>query len=60
MTSAEKETVKFIKSIDVNEGERKGNVERWLLEIEKIMIETLQKVTKDTIQDTHTSRTTWV
>jgi dynein heavy chain len=33
MISAEKEKVPFIKSIDVNEGDKKGNVEKWLLEI---------------------------
>lgn len=41
MISAEKETVPFKNKIDVNEGERKGNVEIWLLEIERTMIETL-------------------
>lgn len=30
-----------MRKIDVNEGERKGNVEIWLLEIEHTMIETL-------------------
>ena len=34
MISAEKEKVKFFKPIDVNDGEKKGNVEKWLLEIE--------------------------
>jgi len=34
MISAEKETVMFIKKIDVNEGDKKGNVEKWMLEIE--------------------------
>lgn len=34
MISAEKEKVKFNKPINVNEGEKKGNVERWLFEIE--------------------------
>jgi dynein heavy chain len=34
MISAEKEEVNFIKKIDVNEGEKKGNVEIWMLEIE--------------------------
>lgn len=34
MISAEKEKVRFNKSINVNEGEKKGNVERWLYEIE--------------------------
>lgn len=30
MISAEKERVDFLKNVDVNEGEKKGNVERWL------------------------------
>jgi dynein heavy chain len=60
MISAEKETVKFYKSIDVNEGERKGNVEVWLLEIENIMIETLKRITKSCIEDSGTPRTKWV
>jgi dynein heavy chain len=34
MISAEKEMVKFLKKIDVNEGDKKGNVEKWMLEIE--------------------------
>jgi dynein heavy chain, axonemal len=34
MYSPEKEYVPFNKSIDVNDGERKGNVEVWLLDIE--------------------------
>jgi dynein heavy chain len=35
MISAEGETVDFIKKIDVNEGDRKGNVEKWMLDIEE-------------------------
>jgi len=34
MTSAEKEQVKFSKKINVNEGDKKGNVEKWMQEIE--------------------------
>jgi len=34
MISAEKEVVGFLKKVDVNEGEKKGNVEKWMLEIE--------------------------
>ena len=49
MISAEKENVKFNKKINVNEGDRKGNVEIWLLEIENTMIETLVKITDDCI-----------
>jgi dynein heavy chain len=41
MISAEKETVMFIKKIDVNEGDKKGNVEKWMLEIEDQMVKSL-------------------
>ena len=44
MISAEKEKVKFSKAIDVNEGDKKGNVEKWLSEIEAVMIDTLKKI----------------
>ena len=47
----------FTKKIDVNEGEKKGNVERWLKEIEGIMVDTLKNVTKRAILDTATPRT---
>lgn len=59
MISAEKEKVEFLKSVDVNDGEKKGNVERWLSEIEGVMISTLKKITKDSIADT-TERVKWV
>jgi dynein heavy chain, axonemal len=35
MISAEGESVPFLKKIDVNEGDRKGNVEKWMLDIEE-------------------------
>lgn len=57
MISAEKEKVPFAKSINVNEGEKKGNVERWLLEIEHVMIDTLKKVMKSAHGDVETKRT---
>jgi dynein heavy chain len=34
MISAEAEEVDFLKKIDVNEGDMKGNVENWMLVIE--------------------------
>lgn len=37
MISAEKEEVMFDKKVDVNEGDKKGNVEKWMLEIEATM-----------------------
>ena len=42
MISPEKEIVKFCSPVDVNEGEKKGHVEKWLLDIEKIMQLTLK------------------
>jgi dynein heavy chain len=51
MISPEKEIVHFDKSIDVNEGERKGNVEKWLLEIEYEMRSTLKTIAKKSILD---------
>jgi dynein heavy chain len=59
MISGEKEKVKFNKSINVNEGEKKGNVERWLSEIEGVMIDTLRKIMRDSLFDQQ-KRTTWV
>ena len=41
MTSLEKEYIKFHKLVDVNEGEKKGQVEKWLMEILEVTKETL-------------------
>lgn len=41
MVSAEGEVVDFSKKVDVNEGDKKGNVELWLLEVEEQMRHTL-------------------
>ena len=60
MISAEKEKVTFNKVVDVNEGEKKGNVEKWLCEIEGVMIDTLKKITKDSMLDENIPRTKWV
>ena len=46
MISAEQEVVGFLKKIDVNEGEKKGNVEKWMLEIESQMILSLKDLAK--------------
>lgn len=51
MISMEKERVEFSQKVDVNEGEKKGNVERWLSEIEGVMISTLKKITKTAVED---------
>lgn len=49
----------FSRKVDVNEGEKKGNVERWLSEIEAVMIETLKKITRQAVED-QTTRVQWV
>lgn len=59
MISMEKEKVMFSRKVDVNEGEKKGNVERWLSEIEAVMIETLKKITRQAVED-QTTRVQWV
>jgi len=59
MISPEKEIVPFVLKIDVHEGDKKGNVEKWLLEIEQVMRDTLKKIAKDSLTD-HCERTQWV
>ena len=61
MISAEGEIVTLCKKIDVNEGDKKGNVEKWMLEIEVIMRKTLRQLCCDSLKDySKTKRTTWV
>jgi dynein heavy chain len=60
MISAEQEIVGFNKKIDVNEGDKKGNVENWMLEIEAQMIASLRKLAKDSLGSyPTTARTAW-
>ena len=59
MISAEKESVLFNKKVDVNEGDKKGNVEKWLFEIEGVMISTLKHITKTAVED-QSVRVDWV
>lgn len=61
MLSAEQEEVVFCKKIDVNEGDKKGNIEKWLLETEGIMVKSLKEQCKDSLQDyLDVERTDWV
>lgn len=61
MISAEAETVNFFKSVDVNEGDKKGNVEKWMLEIEAAMRKTLAELTRDSLAEYYKiKRTEWV
>mmetsp|Transcript_43579 Transcript_43579/g.42091 ORF Transcript_43579/g.42091 Transcript_43579/m.42091 type:complete len:154 (-) Transcript_43579:804-1265(-) len=47
MISAEGEQVMFDKHVDVNEGDKKGNVEKWMLEIEASMRQSLWRICRD-------------
>jgi len=61
MISPQKEQVALIKKVDVNEGEKKGNVELWMGELEKTMTKTIQTITKTSFSDfARTKRATWV
>ena len=59
MVSPEKERIQLLKAVDVNEGEKKGNVERWLLEIEEMMRETLKDIMHKSLIDNR-KRIEWV
>ena len=58
--SAEGESISLNNPINVNEGEKKGNVERWLSEIEGQMFETMKKMSISSLNDNKTKRTEWV
>lgn len=61
MISAQKEEVALLTKVDVNEGNKKGNVELWMKEIEEVMIKTLRTKTKDSnIQYQTTPMEKWV
>lgn len=60
MISAEGETVQFNKKVDVNEGDKKGNVELWMLDIEAQMIACLKTLAKQALDSyPKTQRTEW-
>jgi len=61
MYSAEGEFVPFGETIDPNEGAKKGNVEIWLKEVERVMKETLKTVTaKYMLTYDKMSRSEWI
>ena len=61
MISAEGERVEFDKKVDVNEGDKKGNVEKWMLEIEAVMKRSLKNICKESLSAyLKVARTTWV
>lgn len=60
MISAEQEIVGFNKKVDVNEGDKKGNVELWMLDIEAQMIASLKSLAKQALDAyPKTQRTEW-
>lgn len=45
----------------MNAGDKKGNVEKWMLEIETVMRKTLRELCRDSLKDYYTTkRTEWV
>ena len=61
MISAEGEQVNFDTKVDVNEGDKKGNVEKWMLEIEAVMRKTLWRICRDAMNNyPNPKRTDWV
>ncbi|CAK0906755.1 unnamed protein product [Prorocentrum cordatum] len=49
MISVEGEVVELDKCVNVVEGDKKGNVEKWLMEVQDSMIQCLTKVTGDSV-----------
>merc|ERR1719158_1806395 len=49
MISAETEEVKFLNPINVNSVYNKGNVERWLLEVENSMVKSVRSIGEDAV-----------
>lgn len=60
MQSYEGESIKFIQPINVDEGEKRGNVERWLLEIEETMQKTMRHLSLKSLKDLDTQRNEWL
>lgn len=60
MKSAEGEIVDYMKGINVEEGDRKGNVEKWMLDVEAQMMGSLKDLAKQALAAyPNTTRTTW-
>lgn len=58
--SKQGERVQLVRPINVEEGDKKGNVEKWLKELEGNMKNTLRKLTTDAIKDLNRERTEWL
>jgi dynein heavy chain, axonemal len=61
MISAEGEVVKFDHTVDPESSGNKGNVEKWLLELEQIQWESIRSLTEAAIEDyLKLDRKTWI
>ena len=60
MKSAEGECVDYLKRINVEEGDRKGNVEKWMLDVEAQMMGSLKDLAQNALDAyTKNPRTEW-
>jgi len=61
MVSVEGEVVDLHEPVNVTTGDKAGNVEKWLLEVQESMIKCLTRITGESIDDyARTERTEWV
>ena len=61
MKSPEGERVQFVEKLDPNEGDKKGNVEKWLVDVEEVMRESLRQIMRDAVAAYPSEeRATWV
>ena len=60
MFSKEKERVALFKPVNVNEGEKRGRVEKWLKELERNMKDTLKRKTMESFKDLSRERIKWL
>ncbi|ETO31149.1 dynein heavy chain 8 [Reticulomyxa filosa] len=61
MISAEGETVKFLTKVNPNAGDRKGNVEMWLKDVELAMTASIRNTIKDAYEAyASTARKQWI
>ena len=61
LISIEGEKIDLVRRVNVVEGDKRGNVERWLLEIESSMKATIKSLLNDSIKDEITKpRSQWI
>ena len=60
MISSKGERILLTRPIYVDEGEKKGNVEKWLSELEDVMRETVRQRVKEAAKETNKDRLAWI